>query len=461
MSWPESPRPHDLDAERGVLGALLLSERAMYALVAEEGLEPDDFYSLRHRRVFGQMRRLFDDGTPIDRLTLRDALVRAGEFDDVGDATLDELTGPVTAAGNVRQYARIVRQLGKLRRLESVAVEIIQSVRERKDDADELVQQAEMAIMQAGSDTASRDFRSADEAAQAEVERLYALSRGDIEMTGVPSGFPDLDKVTGGFQRGNLVIIAARPAMGKSAFVSNIAEHAAVEEGAAVAIFNLEMSESEAMQRMISARAKVPGEMLRRGEVPANRWQKILDGAAKIGSSKLFFDDTSEISIGEIRAKARRLHQRQKLDMIVVDYLQLMRAADSDNRVQAVGEMSRGLKLMARELDCVVIALSQLSRAPEQRSDKRPILSDIRESGQIEQDADIVAFLYRDEYYYPDTDDMGLAEFIIAKHRNGGLETVKLVWRDLYLRFDHYDPDKLDPVASTPPPSEGAWFASA
>ncbi len=442
---PGGPQPHSLDAERSVLGALLLSDRAMYTLIIEEGLKPEDFFSQRHRHVFRAMRALYDQGEPFDRLTVKDWLDQHGTLAEAGgDATLDELSGPIVAAGNVRQYARIVRDHALMRGLLRATADIQQSVAERRAKPRELVEYAERSILQVAHDDRQKDFRSLNDVLQDETEKLHKLSLEGDEMTGIPTGFTDLDKVTGGFQRGNLVIVAARPAMGKSAFVTNVAEHAALN-GYGVALFSMEMGEGELAQRFLASQAKVRGDDLRRGRIDARRWPKILEASNRLAQAPLYIDDTSDISILEVRAKARRLHQRHKLDMIIVDYLQLMRAdANADNRVQAVGEMSRGLKILARELDLPVIALSQLSRQLENRGasieSKKPQLSDLRESGQIEQDADIVMFLFREEYYDPETENKGMAEVIIAKHRNGGLDTIKLTFLGEYLKFANYQP---------------------
>lgn len=440
---PGGPQPHSFDAERAVLGALLLSERAMYTLIIEEGLKPDDFYSQRHKHVFRAMRALYDQGEPFDRLTVIDWLEQHAALEDAGGAaTLDELGGPITAAGNVRQYARIVRDHSLMRGLLRATTDIQVAVGERRSTPRELVEYAERSILQVAHDDSQKDFRAIDEILQDETEKLHKLSLEGEDMTGVPSGFTDLDAVTGGFQPGNLVIIAARPAMGKSAFVTNVAEHAALS-GHGVALFSMEMGEGELAQRFLASQAKVRGDDLRRGKIDARKWPKILEASNRLAQAPLFIDDTSDISILEVRAKARRLNQRHKLGMVIVDYLQLMRAdAGADNRVQAVGEMSRGLKILARELECPVLALSQLSRQLENRGasieSKKPQLSDLRESGQIEQDADIVMFLFREEYYDPETENKGMAEVIIAKHRNGGLATVKLTFLGEYLKFANY-----------------------
>ncbi|MFM9023305.1 MAG: replicative DNA helicase, partial [Solirubrobacterales bacterium] len=302
---------------------------------------------------------------------------------------------------------------------------------------------AEQAILEIRMGDGGQDFRVVGDVLQQEIKRWDELSRHGKSITGVPSGFSDLDAVTGGFQPGNLIIIAARPSMGKSALVTNIAEYVALhpEDPRPVALFSLEMSEAELAQRFIASQASIKGDDLRKGRVKQENWGRVIDAAKLFDRSRLYVDDSSDIGLLDIRAKARRLHQSLQdqggLGLIVIDYLQLLRADSRyDSRVQQVGEMSRGLKILARELNVPVVALSQLSRGVESRNDKRPLLSDLRESGQIEQDADVVMFIYRDEYYnHEDSEEPGVSELIIAKHRNGALKTVKLTFQHEYPRF--------------------------
>jgi replicative DNA helicase len=387
-----------MEAETSVLGSILLSERAMYALVVEEGLKPEDFYRERHRVIYAAMLRLYRESEPIDVLTVTERLKADGEGEAA--ATVDELTAGVPAAGNVRQYARIVREHALLRRMLNATYDIQAAVSERRAAPRELVEQAERAMLEVAHDDRQKDFRSIEEVLHDELDKLHRLSVEGTALTGTPSGFKDLDEITGGFQPGNLIIIAARPSMGKSALVTNIAENASIDYGKAVALFSLEMSETELAQRFVASQARVKGEELRKGRVAEHRWAKIVEASQRLANAPLFIDDSSDVGMLEIRAKARRLHQQHELGLVIVDYLQLMRPDHTiESRVQQVGEMSRGLKILARELNVPVIALSQLSRAVESRTDKRPILSDLRESGQIEQDADLVAFIYREEYY--------------------------------------------------------------
>jgi replicative DNA helicase len=435
--------PHNLDAEQSVLGGILLSDRTLYGLVITEGLKPEDFYREQHGRVYEAMLGLYNEAEPVDPLTVTDRLRNRGQLDAVGgEASVAALAAAVPAAGNVRHYARIVRSNALLRRLLNTTYDIQASVLDHEGDPEQLVEMAEKSILEVAHDDRQKDFVSADQLLHEALDKLQILSQRKTALTGTPSGFKDLDELTGGFQPGNLIVLAARPSMGKSALVTNIAENAALDMGKPVALFSLEMSEAELAQRFVASQAKIKGEDLRRGRVEESRWGKILAACQRLAEAPLYVDDSSDVSILDVRAKARRLHQQSPdgLGLVIVDYLQLMRADHRvESRVQQVGEMSRGLKILARELEVPVIALSQLSRAVEQRTDKRPQLSDLRESGQIEQDADLVMFIYRDEYYNAEeTEDPGVAEIIVAKHRNGGLDTVKLTFRNEYPKFMNY-----------------------
>jgi replicative DNA helicase len=441
--------PHNLEAEQSVLGAILLSERSLYALVIEEGLRPDDFYRERHRVVYAAMLDLYAVNEPIDPLTVAEHLRQAGQLDDAGgEEAIDELTGAVPLVGNARRYAQIVRENALLRRLLTTTYEIQASVAEHRYSPRDLVEQAEKAMLEVGRDDQKQDFRGIDDILHEQLDKMQRLSAGGTALTGTPSGFKDLDEITGGFQPGNLIILAARPSMGKSALVTNIAENAAIDHNRPVALFSLEMSEAELAQRFVASQGRIFGDKLRKGRVTESEWPKILKATTRLSSAPLYVDDSSDIGILDIRAKARRLHQQAPggLGLIIVDYLQLMRPdAATENRVEQVGQMSRGLKILARELKVPVIALSQLSRAVEQRHDKKPILSDLRESGQIEQDADLVMFIYRDEYYEKEESEaQGLAEILIAKHRNGGLGDVTLTFRKEYPKFLNYAGERYE-----------------
>jgi replicative DNA helicase len=377
--------PQNLDAEQSVLGAVLLSDTALPTLIIDERLHPDDFYRESHGRVYQAMLDLHSLGEPVDALTLVEHLKQAGDLDAVGGrATIDLLAGSVPAVGNVRQYARIVRDNAMLRRLLSASYEIQARVHSHEALPRDLVDMAERAILEVAHEDSRKDFRAIHDLLDAELDKLERLSREGKAITGTASGFDDLDVITGGFQPGNLVILAARPSMGKSALMANFAENAALESRKAVALFSLEMSESELAQRFIASQASIKGDDLRKGKVPASRWPKILQASNRLAESPLYVDDSSDLSVLDVRAKARRLAQQNAdgLGLILIDYLQLMRASGTvDNRVEQIGQISRGLKTLARELQVPVIALSQLNRGVEQRTDKRPVLSDLRESG--------------------------------------------------------------------------------
>jgi replicative DNA helicase len=438
---PVTP-PHNLEAELSVLGAVLLSDTALPALIIDERLQPEDFYREGHGRIFQAMLDLHSAGEPVDALTLTEHLKQAGDLEQVGGrAAIDLLAGSVPAVSNLRQYARIVRENAMLRRLLRATYEIQQRVHTHEAPPRDLVDLAEKSILEVAHDDRRKDFRKIDLLLDAELDKLHELSRVGTALTGTPAGFEDLDNITGGFQPGNLVILAARPSMGKSALMANFAENAALQDNKAVALFSLEMSEGELAQRFIASQSSTKGDALRKGKVPESQWPKILAASAKLAKAPLYIDDSSDLSILDVRAKARRLAQQHAdgLGLILIDYLQLMRAhGATDNRVEQIGQISRGLKTLARELDVPVIALSQLNRSVEQRHDKRPVLSDLRESGAIEQDADLVMFIYRDEYYDQESEREGIADLIIAKHRNGGLGTVELTFQKEYPRFMSY-----------------------
>jgi replicative DNA helicase len=437
--------PHNLDAEQSVLGGIFLSDKHLYALVIDEGLKPEDFYREQHGIVYRAILDLYDEADEIDHLTVTEHLRETGKLEAAGgEANVGALAAAPPATGHIAGYAKIVKRNALLRRLLNQTYEIQSSVLNRDGDPEDLVDRAQRGILEVTQDDRQKDFVSAHDLLNRAIDQLHKLSTQKTNLIGTPSGFKDIDAITGGFIPGNLIIIAARPSMGKSALVTNIAENAALTAGARpIALFSLEMSEAELAQRFVASRAGIGGEELRRGRVEERRWPKVLETSQKLAASPLWVDDSSDLGTTEIRAKARRLHQQSEngLGLIIIDYLQLMRADHRiENRVQQIGEMSRSLKMLARELDVPVIALSQLSRAPEQRAagEKRPMLSDLRESGNLEQDADVVMFIYRDEYYNKETEEPGVAEIIIAKHRNGALGTVKLAFQHKYPRFLTY-----------------------
>ena len=453
--------PQNIEAEESVLGAMLVAEPTLTKVVDEVKLRPEDFYLEKHGVIFSSIYDLYEASQPVDEITVSEALIQRNLIDEAGGKHyVSELAAKVPAAGNAKHYAEIVQQNSLLRRLLSAGQEIQHWVHESGEEPRALSERAEKLLFEVAHKEQASDFRMLSEILHEEVNRLEKLSTGELDLTGTPSGFRDIDAITGGFQPGNLIIVAARPAMGKSALVANIAENVAVKKGLPVAFFSLEMSEVELAQRFIACRARISGDKLRKGQVTQKDWPKVVRAEGELAEAPLWFDDSSDLGILDLRAKARRLHaqeqQRGGLGLIIVDYLQLMRSDDHRaNRVEQVAQMSRGLKILARELEVPVLAISQLSRAPEQRTPPKPMLSDLRESGSIEQDADLVAFLYREDYYRDrDEDPDGLAEVIIAKHRNGPIGAPKLVFLDRFPKFaDHsgYEKPVEQPAGEGPP----------
>ncbi len=429
--------PQNLEAESSVLGAMMVSEGAIPPVVLDVRLHDEDFYRERHRIVFRAITSLYEQGEPVDALTVSEFLTQHGELAEAGGKeSVSELASTVPVAGNARHYAQIVKQNALLRRLLATSQQIQKSVHEREGDPEQLVERAESLLFRVAHEERASDFRRVAEVLGDEIDRLEALSKGDMELTGTPSGFRALDDVLGGFQPGNLVVLAARPSLGKSALVCNIAENVASKHGKPVAFFSLEMSEAELAHRFIACRSRIPGDKLRKGKVAARDWPRVVRACNELEQAPLWLDDSSDLSLLELRAKARRLAASEGgLGLVIVDYIQLMRPEDPRaNRVEQVGQVSRGLKILARELGVPVIGVSQLSRAPEQRPDKRPILSDLRESGQIEQDSDVVVFIYRASKY-DDEADPSEADLIVAKHRNGPTADVPVVFLEQYPRF--------------------------
>jgi replicative DNA helicase len=389
MPQPSSTHvpPQNIEAEESVLGAMLVAEPALSRVIDEVKLNAEDFYLEKHALIFGCARDLYAASKPVDELSVSEALVQRNEIDGAGGKHyVSELAAKVPAAGNAKHYAEIVQQNSLLRRLLGAGQEIQGWVHERDGAPRELSERAEKLLFDVAHKEQASDFRLLSEILHDEVDRLEKLSTGELELTGTPSGFRDIDAITGGFQPGNLIIVAARPAMGKSAIVANIAEQVAVKRGMPVAFFSLEMSEVELAQRFIACRARISGDKLRKGQVAQKDWPKVVRACNELEEAPLWFDDSSDLGLLDLRAKARRLHAQTQdhggLGLVIVDYLQLMRADDlRANRVEQVGQMSRGLKILARELDVPVLAISQLSRAPEQRHPPKPMLSDLRESG--------------------------------------------------------------------------------
>src|SRR6188472_2129387 len=428
--------PQNLEAEGSVLGAMMVSEGAIAPVILDVRLHDEDFYRERHRIVFRAITGLYEQGEPVDALTVSEFLAQHGELAEAGGKeTVSELASTVPVPGNARHYAQIVKQNSLLRRLLGTSQQIQKSVHDREGEPEQLVERAETLLFKVAHEERARDFRSVADVLHDEIDRLEALSKGDRDVTGTPSGFRDLDAKLGGFQPGNLIVLAARPSLGKSALVSNIAENVASKHGKPVAFFSLEMSEAELAHRFIACRSRIPNDKLRKGNVAARDWPRVVRACSELEKAPLWLDDSSDLSLLELRAKARRLAASEGLGLVIVDYLQLMRAEDPRaNRVEQVSQFSRGLKILARELDVPVIGLSQLSRAPEQRPGGRPMLSDLRESGGIEQDADVVVFIYRASKYDEDADPSE-ADLIVSKHRNGPTGDVPVVFLEQYPRF--------------------------
>ena len=428
--------PQSTDAEEAVLGAMMLSPGAI--AVVSEILEATDFYRESHSRIYRGALSLYGRGEPVDAITLVDELEGRGDLEDVGGrARIHELAALVPASANAGHYAQIIREAATLRGLIRAGGEISRLGWDGTGEATELVDRAEQIVFDLSQQRVSGDFAHIEQLLKESFERITALYESGVDVTGVPSGYRDLDRLTSGFQPGNLVVVAARPSMGKSAFGLGVAANLAVRHGIPVAIFTLEMSKAEVTQRLMCSEAKVESQRLRTGRLAPEDWPRLTAACDKLAKAPVYVDDTGSVTMMEIRSKARRLKSKQTdLGLVVVDYLQLMTSGTTaENRVQEVSQISRSLKLLARDLELPILAMSQLSRAVEQRHDKRPILSDLRESGSIEQDADLVAFLYRDDYYDDESEQPGIAEVILAKHRNGPTDTVKLSFLKRYAKF--------------------------
>jgi replicative DNA helicase len=429
--------PQNLEAEESVLGSMLLSPVAVGTV--SEILDASDFYRESHAKMYRAALSLWSKGEPVDAITLVNELDERAELDAAGgQARVVELAALVPAASNVEHYARIVKEMSTLRGLIRAGQEIVRLGQEREGEVSDLVDRAEQIVFELGQKRATSDFSHIETLLKESFERITHLYEAGTEITGVPSGYRELDLMTSGFQPGNLIILAARPSMGKSGLGLCIVTNLGVRHQTPVALFTLEMSKSEVTQRMMCSEAKVESQRLRTGRLAPDDWPRLTAACDRLMKAPIFVDDAGSTSIMELRSKARRLKSREPaLGLIVVDYLQLM-ASDRnvESRVQEVSQISRALKVLARELEVPILAMSQLSRAVEQRHDKRPILSDLRDSGSIEQDADLVMFIYRDEYYLgEESDQQGIAEVILAKHRNGPTGMVKLSWLRRYAKF--------------------------
>ncbi len=438
MNAPLRSMPHNLEAEQSVLGSMLIDKAAIAA--AAETLEGEDFYRDSHKIIFKSIKELYQKDIPVDMITLIEHLRSTEKLDEAGGISyITEISGSVPSTANLTSYIQIVEDKSILRRLIRSATEIIETSYNKQDDVDAVVDLAEKNVFNISEKKNTSDFESMSTVLERGFEEIERIYNNKGETTGVPSGFKDLDEKTSGFQSGDMVLIAARPSMGKTTFALNLAQHAALRAGKSVAIFSLEMSKEQLAYKLLCAEANVDMLKLRTGNLDERDWENIARASGPLADAKIFIDDTAGVSIMEMRSKCRRLKMEHGIDMILIDYLQLMSGSGGESRQQEVSEISRSIKAIAKELKCPVIALSQLSRAPEQRADHRPMLSDLRESGSIEQDADLVMFLYRDEYYDKESEDKNVAECIIAKQRNGPVGTVKLAWLGQYSKFGSLD----------------------
>jgi len=430
--------PHNLEAEESVLGAVMLSSDA--ANEALESLKPEDFYKPAHQSIFEAITRLYDGNQPIDAITVSDALRRTEQLERVGGVEyLTALLERVPATSNVDYYAGIVDETSSRRRLMRAGAEVSALAMQSDLPIEEVVDTAEARVFAVAERQVGDGLVAVGPMLQKALEKMEELGTRGSALTGLPTGFRDLDKMLAGLQAANLIVVAARPSMGKSALALNIAENVA-EQGNPVAIFTLEMSREEVVSRLLSSMAGVDSAKLRTGQLGPELWQKVVREAGRLYQMPLYVDDSPDLTVTAIRAKSRRLKRAQGLGMVVVDYMQLMQGPSrSENRQQEIAEISRSLKNLARELSVPVIAVSQLNRALEQRENKRPRLGDLRESGAIEQDADIVIFIYRDDYYNPEkTESLGIAEVNVAKHRSGATGNVMMTFAAKFTRFRNY-----------------------
>lgn len=432
--------PQNLEAEEAVLGAILIKAEVFADVSAI--INSEDFYRQDNRIIFSVMQKLFDDSKPIDIVTVIEQLNRNKELEKVGGVTyISRLGESLSTAANAKYYARIVREKSDLRRLIDAAAVISGKAYEQAEDAVDIMDEAEKAILEVASGRNRTEFTHVRTATNEAIEKISKLMEAQGELTGLATNFHLLDAMTSGLQASDLILIAARPSMGKTAFVLNIAANVA-ENGYKVAFFSLEMSKVQLVLRLLSSDSAVEAQRIRTGDVTDEEWLRVTNSASRISEKEIFIDDTPSISVMELRSKARRLKAETGLDLIIIDYLQLMQGrvrSNGENRQQEISDISRSLKALARELDVPVIALSQLSRGVEARQVKKPMLSDLRESGSLEQDADIVMFLYREDYYEQETEKQGLTDLIIAKHRNGAVGTIQIGFTKEYTRFTNIE----------------------
>lgn len=427
--------PHSVEAEQAVIGSMIMDREAI--VVASEIVMGEDFYNRQYGILFETMVELNDKGYPVDLVTLQDKLKEKDVPPEVSSLEfVRDLLGMVTTSANIKYYANIVAEKSTLRRLIKLNEEIANTCYVGKESLENILEDTEKRVFQLVQKRNTEDFTPIRQVVMNAMDRIEAASRQKGTVTGIATGFLDLDYRTAGLQPSDLILIAARPSMGKTAFVLNIAQHIAFKLNLTVAIFSLEMSKEQLVNRLFSLQSSVDAQNLRTGQLNDEEWEKLIESAGVIGRSNLFIDDTPGISIAELRTKCRKLKLEHNLSIIIIDYLQLMSGSGrSDSRQQEISDISRALKGLARELHVPVVALSQLSRAVEQRPDHRPMMSDLRESGAIEQDADVVMFIYRDDYYNHDTEKKDIAEIIIGKQRNGPIGTVELAWLPRYTRF--------------------------
>ena len=429
--------PQNIEAEQSVLGSMIIDRAAI--ATAAEALSVEDFYRDSHKVIFSTIVEMTQRDIPVDMITLIEHLRSISKLEAAGGITyITEISTSVPSTANLRSYINIVSQKSTLRKLIKASNEIIEESYGNQDDVEKVVDNAEKRVFEIAEKRNTNDFEPLSavlERGFLEIERLFN-NKGEI--TGVGSGFKDLDAKTSGFQKGDMVLIAARPSMGKTTFALNIAEHAALREGKKVVIFSLEMSKEQQAYKLLCSQANVDMLSLRTGNLEDKDWENIARASGPLAAAKIFIDDTAGVSVREMRSKCRRIKMEHGIDLILIDYLQLM-SGSGESRQQEVSEISRSIKAIAKEMQCPVIALSQLSRAPEQRADHRPMLSDLRESGSIEQDADLVMFLYRDEYYNKETEEKNIGECIVAKQRNGPVGTVKLAWLGQFSKFGNLD----------------------
>jgi replicative DNA helicase len=438
--------PHSIEAEQSVIGGLLLENEALDKIA--DILSAQDFYQHDHKTIFEHIAKLIERNRPADIVTVAESLESTAELSQVGGiAYLGSLAQNTPTAANIRRYAEIVRERAVMRKLVTVGSGIAESAYSPNGrDAQQLLDEAEAKIFQIaeGGQRSGQGFQDIKELLPQVAERIdYLFSRDNpSDVTGIPTGFTDLDSMTSGFQGGDLIIVAGRPSMGKTAFSINIAENVALDTGLPVAIFSMEMASTQLAMRMIGSIGRLDQHRMRTGRLEDEDWEKLTTALGKLNEAPIFIDEGAALSSFDVRARARRLHRQcGKLGLIVVDYLQLMAAPagrQGENRATEISEISRSLKALAKELDCPVVALSQLNRSVEQRPDKRPVMSDLRESGAIEQDADLILFIYRDEVYNPDSTDKGTAEIIIAKQRNGPIGRVRLTFVGEHTRFENF-----------------------